>query len=118
MLVPALLVLAVLIPTLATNDARTLLFVPAPYGRHYRPGWGPTLPSRAGWILMEGFAFAAFAGVYLLGGHRAAAAPLVLFAMWQIHYFHRAFLFPFRMREQGKRMQTTQTRRDRSWLRF
>ena len=30
-----------------------LLFVNAPYGRHQSSGWGPTIPVRLGWVLME-----------------------------------------------------------------
>ena len=31
----------------------TLFFIPAPYGRHARAGWGPHLPNWLGWLLME-----------------------------------------------------------------
>jgi len=38
-----LLEVALAIPTLLS-----LVFVPAPYGRHQRKGWGPTMPARMG----------------------------------------------------------------------
>lgn len=84
--------------------AVSLFFVTAPYGRHARGGWGPAIPSRVGWILMEAPASLAFLGVYLAGDRRAETVPVVLLAMWQLHYVHRAFIFPFRMRVTGKMM--------------
>jgi steroid 5-alpha-reductase/3-oxo-5-alpha-steroid 4-dehydrogenase 1 len=81
-----------------------LLLVPAPYGRHARAGWGPSIPARLGWILMESPAVVWFAAVYLAGRHRAETAPLVLLGLWQAHYLHRVLVFPFRMRGSGRRM--------------
>ena len=73
-------------------------FVSAPYGRHARSGWGPTLPSRLGWIAMESPAVLVFLAIYLLGDHAFSAAPLALLFLWQLHYVNRAFVFPLRMR--------------------
>ncbi len=93
----ALFVLAV--PTFVA-----LLWTTAPYGRHVREGWGPTLPSRVGWILMECPAVLLFAALFVTGEHRAELVPLVFLGFWQLHYVHRTFVFPFRMRIGGKRM--------------
>ncbi|HEX8953244.1 MAG TPA: 3-oxo-5-alpha-steroid 4-dehydrogenase, partial [Polyangia bacterium] len=81
-----------------------LFVVTAPYGRHTRAGWGPTVPSTVGWVLMEAPASLGFLGFYLLGEQRAAAAPLALLALWQLHYFNRAFVYPFRRRGGDKPM--------------
>lgn len=81
-----------------------LAFVTAPYGRHVRKGWGPTIPSRVGWVVMESPAVLAFLAFYALGRHRAEPAPLALLALWQTHYIHRAFVFPLAMRADKKRM--------------
>jgi protein-S-isoprenylcysteine O-methyltransferase Ste14 len=82
----------------------SLVFVTAPYGRHLRPGWGPTIPSRVGWVVMESPAVVAFVAFYLLGNHRAQPAPIALLLLWQTHYVHRAFVFPLALRATGKRM--------------
>ncbi|MFE4948809.1 3-oxo-5-alpha-steroid 4-dehydrogenase [Leifsonia sp. NPDC056665] len=81
-----------------------LLFVVAPYGgRHGRPGWGPTVPARVGWIVMEAPASLAFLAFYLLGAHRADLVPLLFLLLWQAHYVQRAFVYPLLMRS-GSRM--------------
>ncbi len=81
-----------------------LLRIAAPYGRHLRSGWGPTMPARAGWIVMESPATLLFAAIYFAGDIALTAAPLVFLALWQLHYINRAFIYPLRMRDTNKRM--------------
>ena len=81
-----------------------LLVITAPYGRHNRSGWGPSLPNRLGWVLMELPAVAAFLWFFFQGQHALEAAPLVMLGMWQLHYVHRTFVFPLRLKTTGKRI--------------
>ena len=79
-----------------------LLKISAPYGRHIRSGWGPSLGSRAGWFLMESPAVLIFGGILLCFADLNATA-LVFLLMWQVHYFHRAFVYPWTL-DKGKSM--------------
>jgi len=81
-----------------------LRLVPAPYGRHARPGWGPTVSTRTGWLIMESPAVLFVGAVYLAGSQRGAPVPLVLLALWMLHYLQRWLLFPFRLRPSARRM--------------
>jgi 3-oxo-5-alpha-steroid 4-dehydrogenase 1 len=85
----------------------SLFFVTAPYGRHTRTGWGPSISNRVGWIVMESPAALAFIFVYALGRNALAPAPLALCAIWMVHYLHRSFVFPFRLRGAKKPMPLT-----------
>jgi steroid 5-alpha reductase family enzyme len=78
--------------------------ITAPYGRHHSATWGPTMPARLGWILMETPAVLVFAWIYMQGQHRFETVPLLLLGLWQFHYIQRTYVFPFRMRNEGKRM--------------
>src|SRR5215831_2418603 len=75
-----------------------LRFVRAPYGRYLSKRWGPTVPARLGWLVMESPAVLVFAGVYALGPHRAQVVPVVLLVIWQSHYLYRAFGYPWTLR--------------------
>src|SRR5262245_35399327 len=79
----------------------SLFFVTAPYGRHARSGWGPTIASRLGWVIMESPAVLAFIGVYAFGRNALQPAPLVLCSLWLTHYVHRSFIFPLRLSRAG-----------------
>ena len=81
-----------------------LMLIAAPYGRHHRGGWGPSIANRTAWILMEAPASLVFAGVYFMGAQRWHTVSLLLLAMWQWHYVNRTFVFPFRLKTSGKRM--------------
>lgn len=89
---------------LAIATVLALLRVRAPYGRHAREGWGPTIPARVGWIVMEMPAVAWFAWLYFRGAHAYELVPLVLLTVWQVHYVHRTLIFPFRLSPGSKRM--------------
>lgn len=80
-----------------------LFFVVAPYGRHRRSGWGPTVGNRLGWIVMEAPAVMVFAVFFALG-KRTGLAQMVLSAMWGGHYIHRAFIYPLELRGRNERM--------------
>ncbi len=81
-----------------------LFFVVAPYGRHTRSGWGHTINNKMGWVIMEAPAPIAFAVCFLLGGSPGTAAALVFLGLWEAHYIHRAFIYPFGLRGVTRRM--------------
>ncbi|HET6922211.1 MAG TPA: DUF1295 domain-containing protein [Anaeromyxobacteraceae bacterium] len=83
---------------LAAVTFAALWLVVAPYGRHSRPGWGPAVPPRLGWLLMESPAWLLFGWVYAGGAHRAEATPRALLALWLCHYLYRGLVFPLRLR--------------------
>ncbi len=80
----------------------SLLFFEAPYGRYQKKGYGPGIPQRAAWIAMEIPAVVVWLGIYFGGEHALTAAPLMLMGLFQLHYFQRTFVFPFRIRPFGK----------------
>ncbi len=76
--------------------------VEAGYGMLLDRKWGPTVPNRAGWVLMEAPVFVLMAVLWLLSPRRCETVPLVFLAFFQAHYFHRAFIFPLLMRGRGR----------------
>ena len=80
-----------------------LLFISAPYGRHGRTGWGPRVPGRLGWIIMELPAVLVIAACYVMAPRPPGVVAWVFLAMWQIHYLYRALIYPFRLRTGSQR---------------
>jgi len=80
-----------------------LFFVAAPYGRHIRKGWGLTIDNRLAWVLMEAPSPIVFALCFILGGVTNAIS-IVFLVLWEAHYLHRAFIYPFGLRGAARRM--------------
>jgi protein-S-isoprenylcysteine O-methyltransferase Ste14 len=82
--------------------AGVLFFINAPYGRHMRKGWGPSIPGRWGWVIMETPAVAVILFLFLTGDHGPVSIAFIL--LWQSHYLYRTYIFPFRLRGARKPM--------------
>src|SRR4051812_14082220 len=81
-----------------------LFFITAPYGRHKSATTvGPRIRSTIGWVVMEAPSSIVFALCFFLGDRRTDAASIVFLLLWEAHYFHRAFIFPFRLRAGAQR---------------
>jgi hypothetical protein len=97
-------VLLILSFLMAVACLPSLFFVSAPYGRHTRKGWGAVISDRVGWIVMESPAVLVFALCFAYGRRHASVAAVVLFAMWETHYIHRAFIYPLGIRSREGKM--------------
>ncbi len=81
-----------------------LYFITAPYGRHFREGWGPSMPARFGWMVMEAPALIVMAVTVLSRASSVSPLAFALLGLWEIHYVYRTLVFPFLIREQRTRM--------------
>ena len=79
-----------------------LHFFEAGYGYLFNPKYGPPVPNKIGWVLMESPVFVAMCVLWLLSERTWEAGPLTLFALFQAHYLQRAFIFPLLMRGASK----------------
>jgi 3-oxo-5-alpha-steroid 4-dehydrogenase 1 len=81
-----------------------LLFVKAPYGRHLRRGWGPLISNLSGWVIMESPAALLFAVIFATGTVPKNLPIIIFFVLWELHYVHRAFIYPLTIRDGHKKM--------------
>lgn len=83
----------------------SLLFLTAPYGKHHRPGWGPSLPPPLAWCLMESPTIVLTALLFPRGRNASAARGVVLMAPFFLHYTHRTLVYPLKMLVRGNKKQ-------------
>ncbi len=74
------------------------LFVASPYGRFASDQYGINLNPKLGWWLMEIPATVVFVWFYAQGPQALELTPLVLGAIWMIHYGNRGWFFPLSIR--------------------
>ena len=79
-----------------------LFFVDAGYGKFYNKKWGPAVSNRLGWVLMESPVFIAMLVLCMLSDRKDDLTRLVFLVIFELHYFQRAFIFPFLIKGKSK----------------
>ena len=79
-----------------------LYFVDAGYGKMISPKWGPTLPNRLGWMLMESPVFILMLVLWATSEVRTVSPYFIFLLLFEMHYFNRTFVFPLRLRGRGR----------------
>lgn len=74
------------------------VFISAPYGKHFRHGWGPTVPSPIAWFLMESPTLWLSLLLLPAGRHLSSPIALSIFSLYILHYIHRTLIYPLRLR--------------------
>ena len=75
-----------------------LVFVDAPYGKRERDGWGPAVPIRLAWLLLELPSFLVPLWVLYAAGELPRGPGALLLLFWLGHYGYRSFVYPLRLR--------------------
>ncbi|KAL3839435.1 hypothetical protein ACJIZ3_024026 [Penstemon smallii] len=75
----------------------SLLFLTAPYGKHHRSGWGPTISPPLAWCLMESPTVWLSLLLFPHGKNSHNPRALILISFFLIHYIHRTFIYPFKL---------------------
>ena len=71
-----------------------LRWITAPYGRHARSGFGPRLPARWAWCVMEAVTLLGF-GWCFLGAQETNAVGVLFLVLYGGHYLYRSFIYPW-----------------------
>jgi len=79
----------------------SLFFVSAPYGRFIRSGWGPNIKTLYAWIIQE-LPVVLFIAFYFFSGDTSNLVLIIFFLIWQSHYLHRTFMYPFGLKSKNR----------------
>ncbi len=79
-----------------------LYFIKAGYGQFFDPKWGPGIPNRLGWFLMESPVFLVMTLLWIASDRTWDVVPLVFFGIFQTHYLQRSLIFPWLIRGHNK----------------
>ena len=80
----------------------TLMKIPAPYGKFARENWGPMIPSKIGWIVMEIISPLTLLYFYCNGDIEKSITSTIFITFWVAHYFNRSLIYPLRQNNPAK----------------
>ena len=95
-------ILLIVMTILAVIVFFALFHVNAGYGVFIDRRWGKTVSNKTGWVVMEAPVFICMTVLWLLSDRRAEITPLCFLALFQLHYFQRAFIFPLHIKGQSR----------------
>ncbi|CAH9111590.1 unnamed protein product [Cuscuta europaea] len=72
-------------------------FITAPFGKHVRPGWGPTIPPPLAWFVMESPTLWLTLLLFPFGKNHSNPLAQILIAPYLIHYTNRTLIYPLRI---------------------
>jgi 3-oxo-5-alpha-steroid 4-dehydrogenase 1 len=73
----------------------SLHYVNAGYGIFADKKWGFAISNRWGWFVMEFSIFALMLALWWFSDRRSNLVTLIFLLIFELHYFQRAFIFPF-----------------------
>lgn len=79
-----------------------LYFVDAGYGKMISSKWGPAISNKIGWVLMEMPVFLVMLYFWQKSSVSTEIPYIVFFLLFELHYFHRSFVFPLRIQGHSK----------------
>jgi len=72
-----------------------LFFITAPYGKHFKKEWKPTIKSSVAWVIMELPAFLIMPIIFFNNYKNQTIVSLVFLIIWLSHYSYRTFVYPW-----------------------
>ena len=72
----------------------SLYYVNAGYGQFRSRQWGWSINNRVAWMIMEAPVFFVMLAIWITSGASTHVPELVLFGLFELHYFQRSFVFP------------------------
>lgn len=81
-----------------------LHFIIAPFGRHFKGGFGPTINNKFAWVVMESVSFVTMAWFFMIGSAEKPAVSWLIVFLWLGHYFNRSFIYALRQKGSDKQM--------------
>ena len=79
-----------------------LQYFKAGYGYLRTSKWGPAIPNRPAWILMECPVFIVMVYLMVKNIGNATTVPVIMATLFLIHYFQRSFIFPLLIKGKSK----------------